>query len=178
MADVQPGSQERCHRFHAVPKSGCLETLARRSAALQHASAFPQIIKPVRCRGFGILLDGSVGAEGATPHPHRNARRLRAIRPCAWKHGSFAESAFLLFAVSVIFLGGVLNRISVFCRKENDLLAWRSEGSVHVPADMHIIAAWRGLACCWPRLGKRLTLQELLRGPLGDKLLIIPAVPL
>lgn len=154
MADVQPGSQERCHRFHAVPKSGCLETLARCSAALQHASAFPQIIKSVRCRGFGILLDGSVGAEGATLHPHRNTHRLRAIRPCAWNCDSFAESLFLLFNVLLIFLEGrgrgVLNRISAFCGKENDLLAWRSEGSERVPADRHIIAVWRGPACYWP----------------------------
>lgn len=32
------------------------------------------------CRGFGMLLDGSVGAEGATLHP-----RLPALRPCV--HG-------------------------------------------------------------------------------------------
>lgn len=51
-------------------------------------------------------------------------------------------------------------------RKENDHLAWRSEGSLHVPADMYIITEWGpgAQSAVGLDLGERLTPRELLRG--------------
>lgn len=58
MASVQPGSQERCHGFHGVPKSGRLETRARCSAAPHLALAFPQIISSVLMPGVWNFFAG------------------------------------------------------------------------------------------------------------------------
>lgn len=50
--------------------------------------------------------------------------------------------------------------------KKNGRLALRSGGSLHVPADVYIIAEWRRGAhsAVGLDLGERLTPQELLRG--------------
>lgn len=86
---------------------------------------------------------------------------------CAWSCESFADSWFLKTIVrqrvnifwKVVFFFWEREWIHLnerqSVRKKKDHLAWRSEGSLHVPADMYIIAEWcRGSECCWPWLGR------------------------
>lgn len=169
MATVQPGSQERCHGFHGVPKSGRLETRARCSAALQLALAFPQIISSVLMLGVWNFSGWECLLTEAPIHPPKHTRIhthwLNTIPCCVHGIGNhLLIHAFwgLLFDSVLIFsrnffLGEwiyVNERKSV--RKENDYLAWRSEGSLHVPADMYIITEWDWglrvlLALTWER---------------------------
>lgn len=110
-----------------------------------------------------------VSANRGSPPPtqiHTHTHTLTQYNPllCAWNWESSADSWFLGTIVWQrvnifweFFLGEwiyVNERKSA--RKENDYLAWRSEGSLHVPADMYIITEWDWglrvlLALTWER---------------------------
>lgn len=107
------GNQERCHRFHAVPKSGCLETPARLRCSATRLS-FPT--DHTICPGAGGLERwmGAWARRGPTPHP-----RPPALRPSR-KRDAFAESPSVL-----LIFWGVINRIKAFCRNKRDVLQRR-----------------------------------------------------
>lgn len=138
------GSQERCHRFHAVPKSGCLETPARLRRSATRLSFSHRSHNLSWCRGFG-MLDGSVGAEGAHASPPSPCAPPLRARKC----DAFAESPSVL-----LVFWGVINRVKAFCGDKSDLLQRRSGGSAHVPADAHSVAAGgapRAAGLAWER---------------------------